>query len=353
MSSGSDARPSTRRVNRYGSYRALLKSSQAAVIASIEVYNRPTTEYREEATVILLVNGWELLLKAILSKNRVPIFYPKERGKPYRSLIIWDAFREAAKFFPASTPHQAVGKNLEILVNFRNNAAHLYSDPGFDALINAFAQTSLLNYREILLHVFGTDIAKRVSLALRPLSFGIDLDPIAYIRRARADSKISASTASIIYAINEAVESLEEGGIDTACFLTVYKVHFESVKKISRADLVVGVDNERSGGDALMVHRRFDPNDPNWVREKDILAEITDLHGIPFNQHTCRALIWKLDIKSKPHYCWIAQEGVLTKYSREVIALFRRLSKADVEQAIQEYKEFMKSRRKPRSRKAA
>ena len=39
------------------------KSVQAAV-AAIEVYNKPNFSYREEAFSLLIVNAWELLLKA-------------------------------------------------------------------------------------------------------------------------------------------------------------------------------------------------------------------------------------------------------------------------------------------------
>src|SRR5262245_59117100 len=39
------------------------KSVQAAV-AAIEVYNKPNFSYREEAFSLLMVNAWELLLKA-------------------------------------------------------------------------------------------------------------------------------------------------------------------------------------------------------------------------------------------------------------------------------------------------
>jgi len=39
------------------------KAVQAAV-AAIEIYNKPNFSYREEAFSLLMLNGWELLLKA-------------------------------------------------------------------------------------------------------------------------------------------------------------------------------------------------------------------------------------------------------------------------------------------------
>ena len=73
-------------MNLTGSYRALRSNSRAAILAAIEIYNKPQIEYRDECFTILLINAWELLLKAILSKHKQRIFYPKRRHEPYRTL---------------------------------------------------------------------------------------------------------------------------------------------------------------------------------------------------------------------------------------------------------------------------
>jgi hypothetical protein len=35
-----------------------------AAVAAIEIYNKPTFSYREEAFALLMTNAWELLFKA-------------------------------------------------------------------------------------------------------------------------------------------------------------------------------------------------------------------------------------------------------------------------------------------------
>ena len=81
-------------MNLKGSYRALSSNSKAAMLAAIEIYNKPQIAYRDECFIILIVNAWELLLKAILSKNKQRIFYPKERGKDYRTFTIQDSLNK-------------------------------------------------------------------------------------------------------------------------------------------------------------------------------------------------------------------------------------------------------------------
>ena len=44
--------------------RQMLEKSINAIIAAIEVYNKPSFAYREESFSILDTNAWELLLKA-------------------------------------------------------------------------------------------------------------------------------------------------------------------------------------------------------------------------------------------------------------------------------------------------
>ncbi|MBI5115313.1 DUF3644 domain-containing protein [Candidatus Poribacteria bacterium] len=47
-----------------------LQKAESALIAAIEVYNKPDFKYREESFTILTVNAWELLFKAkLLAEN--------------------------------------------------------------------------------------------------------------------------------------------------------------------------------------------------------------------------------------------------------------------------------------------
>ena len=72
-------------MNYFGSYRNLLQNAQAAMLAAIEIYNKPRFQYRDECFSILLINAWELILKALLSKNRKSIYYKKRRGEAYKT----------------------------------------------------------------------------------------------------------------------------------------------------------------------------------------------------------------------------------------------------------------------------
>ena len=59
----------------------LLDKSIAAMLAAIEIYNKPDFPYRGETFANLAINSWELLLKAKILKNnsnKVRVLYVKE-----------------------------------------------------------------------------------------------------------------------------------------------------------------------------------------------------------------------------------------------------------------------------------
>src|ERR1035438_3290839 len=97
------------------SYRKLLANGKAALLSAIEIYNKPRIDYRDECFVILLLNAWELIVKAILSRDGQTIFYPKVRGQAYRTYSLGDAFQRVEKLLPANLSAQALRMNLELL----------------------------------------------------------------------------------------------------------------------------------------------------------------------------------------------------------------------------------------------
>src|SRR3989338_8441381 len=69
--------------------------------------------------IIVIMNSWELLLKAIISKNRGSIYYRKKRNEPYRTMSMTDAFTKAEKFFPKKIPTLPLRANLSLLSTYR------------------------------------------------------------------------------------------------------------------------------------------------------------------------------------------------------------------------------------------
>jgi EC042_2821-lke REase/Protein of unknown function (DUF3644) len=328
-------------VNYRGSYRKLLANGKAALLASIEIYNKPRMEYRDECFVILLLNAWELALKAVLSKKGQTIFYPKRRNEPHRTFSMADAFRKAETLRPASLGVQALRLNLELLSTYRDNAVHFYNADGFGTIIYALAQTSIVNLKDLLKAVFDLDLSDEITWQLLPLGLDPPIDPIQYMAGRQGTGRQNTAVKQFLAALAKSTQSLEAQHLDTGRLLTVFKVKLESTKKIQNADLVVGIQGGAEAQAAvgpLIVAKPMDPNVTHPLRMMDVLAAIETLHGKPFKSGSFQAIAWKHGLKENPQYCWKATEGLLVRYSNEVVAFIKRLTEGDVELANQEYK---------------
>ena len=57
---------------------SLIEKSVACAVSAIAVHNKPDFKYREETFSILMINSWELILKAKLIKaanNNIKVIY--------------------------------------------------------------------------------------------------------------------------------------------------------------------------------------------------------------------------------------------------------------------------------------
>jgi hypothetical protein len=315
----------------------LLGNGKAALLAAIEVYNKPRIEYRDECFVILLLNAWELIIKALLSKNHQTIFYPKRRKEPYRTYSLTDAFGKAEQLIPDSL---AIRYNLELLSTYRDNAVHFYNAPQFGSVIYALAQTSIVNLRDLLKSAFGLNLSDDITWQLLPLGLYTPIDPIDYISGRVAPTKQSAAVKQFFALIAESTHALKTANVDTARLLTVFKVKLESTKKIGNADVVVGIQATADhSADPLIVTKAVDPNESHPLHTMEAVEAVGILHGQRFTTGTFQAIAWKYGIKANAKFCWKSSGGEVVQYSRDTVTFIKRLTSEDVELAKSEYKQ--------------
>jgi hypothetical protein len=331
-------------MNYRGSSRHLFRNSKSALLAAIEIYNKPGFLYREECFVILLLNAWELLLKAIISKSGGSIYYPKKRGEPYRTLSMNDAFVKAEKFFSKKIQSLPLRANLGLLSTYRDNAVHFYNEPKFGVLIYSLSQTSIVNFKDLLLEVFGKNLADDITWQLMPLGLEAPIDPITYLSQgSKAKDLENTAVKQFISTLAANIKEVEDAGADTGRLLTVFNISLQSVKKIQNADFVVGIDNTKIGTTGpLVITKLKDPNITHPFRQKKILEDIKNLHGKTFTGHMFQAICYKFKFKDDPTYCWKSAEGELTRYSQEIINRIRSLTSKEVDDSLQAYRNRFK-----------
>jgi hypothetical protein len=128
--------------------------------------------------------------------------------------------------------------------------------------------------------------------------------------------------------------------------LTTFSVHLVSTKKITAADLIVGVTaTAAAGAGSLLVTKSVDPNQSHPYREVDIIGRAGGPAGLgvmigsqKVGQYQFRALVHAYDAKAKPEYYWRDETGAVTRYSPVWVAFIRRLSEADLKEAVRTFK---------------
>lgn len=324
-------------MNYRGSYRRLRDNATSALLSGIEVYNKPRFEYRDEVVVILTMNAWELLLKAIISKSGGRIFYRKRKGEPYRSLSLSDALTRAqtTSLWPAGISRPAVAENLSILQTYRDNAIHFYNVPGFGSLMYALMQTAIINFKDVLADVFGQDLTDEITWHLLPLGVRTPIDPIDFLRGRRANpADNSRPVSEFLSQLGDAATRVDSEGQDLGRLMTVFDVSLHSTKKIAASDVVVGISSA-SKEDTIIVTTKLDPNRSHPFRQKDVLERLDGRPGL--NSFGWQAVVWRHDMKSRAHFCWAAEEGGLVKWSPEAVAFVSQLSDSEIQGARRDY----------------
>ena len=160
----------------------LTEKSIAAAISAIEIYNKPDFKYREETFAILMVNAWELLLKAKAVKDA---------GEKFEAIVAMDAKTNQPKTTRSGNPltHEVIylarkitadsssgltepcHDNICLLVEVRDNAIHFMNrDLHFGQRVQEIGTASLKNYLDLAARWFAADMS-RYNFYLMPLSF--------------------------------------------------------------------------------------------------------------------------------------------------------------------------------------
>ena len=129
-------------------YEFLKKKSIDSFLLCIEVFNKPTIDYRLEGCVFFLCNAWELMLKAKMLKDGTSIYYPKTS----RTLSLSDA---AAKVMTNS--NDPVRVNLSVITSLRNTATHDII-PEFEIIYLPYLTFCVKAYADKMYEYLGVNI---------------------------------------------------------------------------------------------------------------------------------------------------------------------------------------------------
>lgn len=175
-------------------YMQLVMKSREACISAVETYNRASTLYREETFAILMINAWELLLKARIVRERGGKVsslwelqprrkkdgqasklkeYKRNRSGTPLTIGLERAYNLVAGFSQHRVDQNCIA-NIEALVGIRDNATHfVVEDASLRKALTEIALAAVRNYVLAAQEWFNVTFSD-LNIASMPLSFDLD-----------------------------------------------------------------------------------------------------------------------------------------------------------------------------------
>ena len=251
----------------HAKYRVLAQKALAASLAAIEIYNKPNFSYREETFAILMINAWELLLKARIVQSRggkwAAVYVQEARRKKDGSksklmqfkrnrsgqalTINLDRAAELVRNLGADGIDTLCIANLRLLQSIRDSAIHLYNvGPDLERRIYRIGAAALKNFVTAYEAWFGSGL-DRYNLYLLPLAFQTPTDAVGVPRRIRRSNIEERLIAEIVTAEQDS-HTIAPGRFDV-----MIQLELKYVRTTESHAIPVRKDSRDSSGIAITL----------------------------------------------------------------------------------------------------
>jgi len=237
-------------------YIKLTEKSLDAFTLALEVYNRPSLKNRVEAFTIMMVNAWELLLKAELLKSSG---YDSIVDESEMSIPITTAINRQLK------ENDPVRKNLEHLVELRNKAIHLLI-PELQQVLSRLFQATVLNFQTRYRNEVGSSPLAGQSVGMLSLVLDGPETEVAVIQKHYGNA-----TAKIVdkFLNNLSTTSTE---LDSKQFAIPVNYHLALVKREDQSDVSLNAGSD--GASAMVIHKTVGPEVTHPYKTNEAICEI-------------------------------------------------------------------------------
>lgn len=251
----------------------LRDNSLQAYYSAIELHNKPNFKYRYETVVILLINAWELLLKAFIRKHiSKNIFY-----KDGRTYSINDCLVKLSNYLEQNKmdiKYKAYIENIKLLCEYRDNATHFYNDESVLPVLFTLIAKGCIDYNDFYKSFFGKIPLETENLHIMPIGFKLPFNPKDYLNKEYINLVNSEASKVFIEKVVKSINELESHGVSESIVIG-FDIYMLSVKKVNNADfkVVINQDSERYINISKQYNITNDPNahkviidDESWLK---------------------------------------------------------------------------------------
>ena len=293
----------------------LITKSKEAFVLSIEIYNKPTIQYRIEGFSFLVCNAWELMLKAYLIKRfgNDSIYH---KDNPSRTISLEKC---VAKIF--TNDKAPMRLNLEKIIELRNTSTHFITEE-YEMVYVPLFQSCILNFNEKMKEFHDVDMTEVIPQNFLSLSVSMkSLDESEIL--AKYPDEIASK---LIISQKEIAEMVEGNNSDFA--IRIEHHHFITKNK-NLATSFVAIDNT-SDNSIKIVKELKNPNDTHKYNMKKCLKEINKRlkrlgivinEGRGFTSYDFQIFVRYYGLKENEKFCYVHNVYAQPQYSYSMKAI--------------------------------
>jgi len=292
-------------------------------------------EYRIESFCILLVNSWELLLKARIVETRGKEEIYKSDGK---TISLWKCL---VILFPDR--EDPMRKNIESIIELRDKAVHLLI-PDIQATLSRIFQANIFNYIKIVKRYNYPNPYINQNPGL--MTFITDAEDLDY---RTITEKYGEVTIEEIKRFKQKIKD-EEGKLNNEDFVIPIGYKIVLTKNENEGDLKISTSPD--GESAMFIKVPKDNNVTHPYRSSDVINLVNEhFKKEIINQYSLQGILLKEKIrinKSNTYYFFI-ENPETHKYSNEFVELIIHKTESHPDYIEKCRKMYSDHRRKIRS----
>jgi len=264
----------------------LLSKSIESITLAIELYNKPLIKYRTESVIVLIINSWENVLKALIQKNSWAKIYnrKKDESKPFDECI------ECVKTQLGKKYNDDWYESTILLYKERCKIIHFYKE--LNVIDYMIIQSNIILFKDFVQSFFGKSIIKDKNWYILPIGTELPYTDFDFIKKTSALKNLHPEIKSYLQKVvdthSKQIKLYKNKGI-----LVNVKVSLENVKRVKKSDLIVGVDSNfgktkislaqrvklSDQGRSVKIKEITDALKKYKYHHKDVLSAVNKLDG--------------------------------------------------------------------------
>lgn len=237
----------------------LVDKAKEAFVMAIEIYNKPTINYRLEGFSFFICNAWELMLKAhMINKFGASSIYYSD--KPNRTITLENCVQKI--FTNEKAP---LCKNLEKVIELRNTSTHFITEE-YEAVYIPLLQACVFNFVDKMMEFHEVDMTRVIPENFITLSVRLKSLNETEIR-----GKYEEQVAEKLVSVQQTLEPMVAEN-NSAFAIKVEHYHYMT-KDRSQATEIYHIDKEAEDG-VRIIKELKNPNDTHKYSAKACIKEI-------------------------------------------------------------------------------